>query len=258
MKDKTLICFDVDDTLTDSKTHQVPASTKTALKALKAAGYQLCIATGRNIASLVESGFTDLTQWDGFVCDNGISILDGNQNIIQQSVYSKEVLQRCFDIAKQHDIPIVFQNDKQGIIGEINEHVITAHEFFHQDLPVPMDYDNEPVLMLTVYGPRDFDYHMFKDIPGVKLTFSQSTYADLIQEGINKYESIKTLMKHLGSKQYIAFGDSANDLEMLMHADTSILMGQGDQSLAKHVDFITKPIDEDGIAYAVETLHLLD
>ncbi|MEG2244969.1 MAG: HAD hydrolase family protein, partial [Erysipelotrichaceae bacterium] len=93
-------------------------------------------------------------------------------------------------------------------------------------------------------------------IPTLSIALSQSTYADLIQCNVNKYVGIKKLLDYLNIEEYIGFGDSMNDLEMLQHATCSILMGQGDKELIPYVDFITKAVDQDGIYYACKTLSL--
>ena len=54
-------------------------------------------------------------------------------------------------------------------------------------------------------------------------------------------------MKLWNIDNYVAFGDSLNDVEMFKHASFSICMGQGNSDLKRLSDFVTTSIDEDGI-----------
>ena len=55
----------------------------------------------------------------------------------------------------------------------------------------------------------------------------------------------------------MAFGDGINDLEMLPAVGLGVAMGNGVEELKAVADFITKPIEEDGILYALETLKVI-
>ncbi len=54
-----------------------------------------------------------------------------------------------------------------------------------------------------------------------------------------------------------AFGDGLNDLQMIEYVGTGVAMGNAVPELKEIADFVTKPVDEDGIAYAVKELGLL-
>ena len=85
----------------------------------------------------------------------------------------------------------------------------------------------------------------------------ESTYADITIPGLSKATGIQKLMHLLGLQEYIAFGDSLNDVDMFKHASQSVAMGQGNEKLKSIATFITKPIDEDGIYYACLQLGLI-
>ncbi|MEN2899423.1 putative bifunctional phosphatase/peptidyl-prolyl cis-trans isomerase [Mannheimia haemolytica] len=55
----------------------------------------------------------------------------------------------------------------------------------------------------------------------------------------------------------MAFGDGINDLEMLPTVGVGVAMGNGVPELKAVADFITKPLEEDGILYALETLEVI-
>lgn len=58
--------------------------------------------------------------------------------------------------------------------------------------------------------------------------------------------------------QSYVFGDSSNDLAMFRHAGHAIAMGAHDQVLEPYTEFVTKTVEEDGIAYAMKKYGLID
>ena len=80
--------------------------------------------------------------------------------------------------------------------------------------------------------------------------------------------SVRGIDKSFGMKKYIeaqglsredtiAFGDGPNDVDMIAFAGTGVVMGNGRPELKAQADFVTKSVDEDGIAYALEKLGLI-
>lgn len=54
----------------------------------------------------------------------------------------------------------------------------------------------------------------------------------------------------------VAFGDSMNDIEVVQEAGIGVAMGNAVDALKKVADYVTAPIEEDGIYKACEHLHL--
>ncbi len=73
---------------------------------------------------------------------------------------------------------------------------------------------------------------------------------------VTKAHGLLELCKVLGctSENIIAFGDSANDLEMLKCAGYSVGMGNAEDCVKSQVDYVTKSVSEDGVAYAIKEL----
>ena len=98
---KPMIFFDVDGTLRDNHHHQVCPSTIEALNKLHEYGYKIGVATGRSVNSLKRTGIPDLIKWDGYVCNNGQSILDQDYNLIQELIIDPKVVRQCIETAKK-------------------------------------------------------------------------------------------------------------------------------------------------------------
>ena len=68
----------------------------------------------------------------------------------------------------------------------------------------------------------------------------------------HKLDGILKMLEKVGGKQddLVVFGDSRNDIMMFNGANISICMGNAEEEVKRHADFVTKDIDDDGIEYA--------
>lgn len=253
-----LIFFDVDGTLLDSVSHEFPSSAKQAILELQQLGHKVFIATGRCYASLQRSGLMDEIEWDGYVLSNGQVVMLKNKSLLHEECMNPEAVKQCIDTAKQYGIALsMISADSWFTMDEVNDYVRTAHQFLNEELPIYQKYQGEPIITMLAYASLDADYNEFKTVKGVKVIPAQSTYADLIVEGVSKYDGIRKLCDYFHQETYCAFGDSLNDWEMMKHASLSIAMGQGNEQLKQNADFITYPVNENGISHAIK-LHFIE
>lgn len=70
---------------------------------------------------------------------------------------------------------------------------------------------------------------------------------------------MKKVLHHLelAPEEAIAFGDNLNDLEMLSYVGVGVAMGNAVDETKKKADFVTKPINQDGISYALQKLQVI-
>lgn len=253
---KPMIFFDVDGTLMDNHDYQVSPSTITALQKLQANGYKIGIATGRAVNSLKRTGVVDLVNWDGYVCNNGQTVLNKDFEIVEELVISPEIVHECIKIAKEHNIPLALKMEQRIITQEPDENVYTAREFFNSIIPPVGVYQNQKVEAMIAYGPLGYDYAPFKKLKGVHVLPGVSTYCDITHAEATKATGIQMILKQYHLDEYLCFGDSLNDVEMFNHAKTSICMGQGDEQVKAIASYVTDSIDNDGIYNACLNLGL--
>ena len=58
-------------------------------------------------------------------------------------------------------------------------------------------------------------------------------------------------------RNYLAFGDNLNDLEMLQQAEIGVAMGNGAPQLKAYADIVCAPSHEPGIAQTLKQLKLI-
>ena len=80
-----------------------------------------------------------------------------------------------------------------------------------------------------------------------------------VAKGLSTEQSVNLVMEKLGVSKAdsYAMGDSTNDLPMLRCTAHTIGMGQSPDALKEQVDFVTKPILEDGLEYALKHYGLI-
>ena len=78
-------------------------------------------------------------------------------------------------------------------------------------------------------------------------------------KGINKSYGMEKYLEYVGltRKDAIAFGDGPNDLDMLSFAGIGVAMGNARDTVKANADFITRDVEQDGIAYALKELGIL-
>lgn len=253
-----MLCFDVDGTLRDNVHHQVCDMTLKTLHSLKKKGYKLVISSGRGLDSLSKTGLMEMLEWDGYVCNNGQTILNAQGAVVFQAMMQESAIIKTLEIAKQLDYAVVLKSKTRVISKEPDEYVLESQRFFNNVIPPIGEYEGQSVEAMIVYGPMNYDYAPFLNIPGIKVLPGESTYADLTIADVSKATGIDYLLKQYNLKEYIAFGDSLNDMEMFQHANLSVAMGQGNPKLKAIATYVTAPIDEDGIYKACLHLGLLD
>lgn len=251
---KPMLCFDVDGTLRDNVDHQVSSSTSKAINLLKKAGYRIIISSGRGVDSLRRTGLMEMFEWDGYVCNNGQIVLDSQEHELFHGAFQEDTVLKTIDLANQLGYAVVLKSKQRVITKEADEYVLESQRFFNNVIPPLGTYHGQSVDAMIVYGPKGYDYEPFFHISGMNVLPGESTYADLTVEGVSKATGIHMLLDLYDLDEYIAFGDSLNDMEMFKHASLSVAMGQGNEKLKAVASYVTSPVDQDGIYQAC--LHL--
>lgn len=243
------IFFDVDGTLVNPRTHQFEASTKQTLQALKQAGYQLYIATGRPFDKLLPE-IVEGIQWDGFVLNNGQVVLDHQAQPISITSIDPNIMQEVIDEANRHDIAILIQSKGWQFVTPVNDVVNKVLSELNETAPEVVTYNNEPAYTFMVFGD---DVSFLDKFDQFHFAKGQQAYVDVMLKGFNKAVGIqKFAIDH-----YIAFGDSMNDYEMFKNAKLSVAMNDSAQQLQAVATYVSQT-QENEIQTIVKQLKLLE
>ena len=91
-------------------------------------------------------------------------------------------------------------------------------------------------------------------IPTCEIGRWYPSFADITAKGDTKQKGIDEIIRYFGIKleETMAFGDGGNDITMLRHAAIGVAMGQAKENVKAAADYVTAPIDEDGISKAMK------
>ena len=84
-------------------------------------------------------------------------------------------------------------------------------------------------------------------------------FYECVPRGHSKATAIDMVLKRCGislDDAYV-FGDSGNDLAMFRYGRNCVLMGHHSPVLEPYATFVTKTVEEDGIAYAMKELGII-
>lgn len=105
----------------------------------------------------------------------------------------------------------------------------------------------------------DRDNEVLSFLPNCRLPRWHPKFADLIHANNSKAVGIESIISHLGinRQECICFGDGANDIEMLEYCGIGVAMGNAEDKVKNHADFITTSVDEEGISHALYKLGII-
>lgn len=139
-------------------------------------------------------------------------------------------------------------------------HVLEGIGSLKTDYPETDDlfYEGKEIFQLLLFC-QDEEEKAYAAFPEFDLVRWHELSTDVLPHGGSKAEGIKKVIERLPFDigDTYAFGDGLNDLQMIEYVGTVVAMGNAVPELKEIADFVTKPVDEDGIAYAVKELGLL-
>ncbi len=256
---KKLIFFDIDGTLYDNKKDQIPRSTVKALEELKKnPNVEIAIATGR--ADYILGKLKEILPFfDAFVYLNGLHIMYKGEELYCHIPDDESISNLIMTLKRNEFIHGAFSKNGE-YISEITPKIEADFEAVKLDVPTISDLTDVSNLMQVYFFGSHDDFEMVQEAhPEFRVVPWHSNGADILPVGMSKEVGIKMLAKKLGYnlKDVIAFGDAANDLQMIKTAGTGVVMGNGIEELKAIADYITDPVDQDGIYNALRHFKLI-
>lgn len=270
--DIKLIAIDMDGTLLNSKGY-ISQNNINALKKALDAGIHIVPATGR-VLQVLPQPLQTMSQIQYIITSNGAAVYKkGNPIPIYSNCMTLEKTICILNLIKPYNPVIEIYIDGNGYY---EKQILDRF----QELQVPENFRKlyeqikNPVENLSEFvnnNKRDVEklnipwlkeeikqkiLNDLKNFPGIYITTSLKENIEVNNIGVNKGEGLKYLCETLNLKaeNVMAIGDSFNDSQMLEVAGVPVVMENGEEELKKISKFITKSNDNDGVAYAIETL----
>lgn len=256
--DIKVLFFDVDGTLLDHDTGQVPESTIEALKKVREKGIKTVIATGRSIEELELLPVMKIP-FDGYLTLNGNICLDGNKNIFAGNEIVEEEVEILKGIFDAKMIPLVFIGKDGRYINYVDDIVIETQEKTHGTIPKVGEYHGEKIYQCLSFVDNGMRERLEKLLDNCIITAWNETGIDIISKTGGKEAGIQAFLDHNGLRrsQSMAFGDGENDIPMIRYAGIGVAMGNGKEELKKEAAYVTTDIGDNGIKNALEHFNII-
>ncbi|RXT03799.1 Cof-type HAD-IIB family hydrolase [Ammoniphilus sp. CFH 90114] len=252
-----IVFFDIDFTLINSE-KEIPQDTMEAIRKLKENGTQVAIATGRPPYMFKE--IAKKLEIDTFVCINGSLVIHQGQ-IIRRHIFEKADLAKLEEQASKHGHALSYFA-LEGSFANQDHHPRILECFEDLRFPSPAyepnawrEYDMYQAL---VYCTEE-EAHLYQSLDAFRFVRWHEFSMDGIPLGSSKAKGIEVLLDHLGldRSQAVAFGDGLNDLEMLSYVGMGVAMGNAHEELKAQANYITKSVDQGGVAFGLAHLGLI-
>ena len=272
-----LIFLDIDGTLTPAGSNDIPSSALEAIAKTRRLGNKVFLCTGRNAGML--KPVYDYGCFDGAVACAGGYVYTKDE-VLFDCPMSEGQFKTAMKLLRENDVLCTIESRDEAFGdeglesmlnkgGAANSELVRWRKVLADRLNIkPMrQYDASPVYKIVFMCERieqiepvrkamekDFNF-VVQDLVGQHGCYN----GELINRRFDKGKGVEMVAERFGiplSDTY-GFGDSMNDLEMILKVGTSVCMENGSSLLKEKSDFICPSVEDDGIEKAFEQLGLI-
>ena len=250
--------FDIDGTLLSFRTHKVSAGTVEAFEALHCQGIRTFISSGRPKVLIPEMPLA----FDGYVTMNGGYCFCGDKVLLRNPIPQEET-DRWLRYAMDKGLCTMIFTEDEMFINRLDDPVANAiRDQLEFTMPPQLDtarmLGRETFQIITVM-PTEKDAEVAAMLPHCRLPRWHPEFSDLVNRENSKASGIEAILRHFGLErsECIAFGDGGNDIEMLEYCGIGVAMGNADEEVQRHADYVTTSVDEEGILHALKALKVI-
>jgi len=263
MKRKALF-FDIDGTLLVDASKELPKSAALALTEARRAGHLVFINSGRTRCLMKD--VEGKVPVDGYLCGCGTYIEAEGKALLHRKISAK----RRWELQKailECKLDGILEGPKactvQTGVSHMDEIEHVKNVVYKNQGLASADWNTELVDFdkFCVLADENSDEEGFLKILAPDVTAIDRGHGlyECVPAGYDKATAMEVILKRYGiaREDSYAFGDSMNDLAMIRYAGNSIIMEKHAKGLEPYATFITKDVEDDGIAWAFEQLHII-
>ena len=261
-----LLFFDIDGTLFDVE-RRMPASVRPALEQARQNGHSLFVNTGRTLCNMDRR--LDGFPFDGWIMGCGTRILLRGKTL-QAMEYDPDSSLKLLNLFRTLRMPAVYECDTAMYFDpEGAPHpAVPYFRRFAEDHGLARDItEGDPefrIVKMFVFSDRPEPVqHLCSETGRLGMPYTAIDRGkggwEIIPAGYSKASGIDRICRELGAttEECFAFGDSRNDLSMLLHVKYSIAMGNAPDDVKAQCFHVTERPENDGIAVAMKHFGLI-
>jgi Cof subfamily protein (haloacid dehalogenase superfamily) len=243
------VFLDIDGTMVSFRTHRVPENTGQALREARRKGVKIFVATGRHRTDINNLG--DLA-FDGYITLNGGYCLTGDEVILKKSIPQQDVAAFIRYEEASGPIPCFFVEAGRVSASRRDEQTERMMELVHftpRPIVPSREFLHREVFQMTAFFPAEREPEIMKHLPGCTAARWHPAFADITARGVDKAAGLAKIGEHFGfgADEMMAIGDGGNDVSMIGYAGIGVAMGNAGDEVKQAADYVTTPVDDDGI-----------
>jgi Cof subfamily protein (haloacid dehalogenase superfamily) len=257
-----LFVFDIDGTLVN-RSYELKQEVIDAINLLLDAGYHVATCSGR---SFIGSNrfLIQFKQGNKYaICANGAMIYKSDKTLLKKyPLKYKDYLKTTKIVESKEDFFPYFYVDDYLFHIKYDE-CIELDKISNKTQSFNVENNFEDNTEIDKIMIRDKSREKMKDLK-VPLSFklkystvkSSKVFLEITHKKAKKGNGVEFLRKYLGvqKENVYVFGDSGNDVSMIKKFRNSIAMENGIPKVKKHAKYITKSVEECGVAYALKEI----
>ena len=249
---KKAVFFDIDGTLWD-KHMNIGTSTAEAIRELRKNGHYAFICSGRSRANIRSPKLLDIG-FDGVIASCGAHI-DFHRETEYEVLWKESQITHALNVLEKYHTPAVLEGPDYVYVNETDFLEDPYVAFLREELGqyiqnIPEDHSRIVINKMSFIA-EGIDTDQLKKDMGKEfdVVVHGGGIVEINLAGITKATGIKRVceMFDIPWEHTYAFGDSANDLEMLSYVAHSVAMGNGTQEVKETAEYVTTGVMDDGI-----------
>ncbi len=252
--DRKIVFFDLDGTIIENGGQYVSEKDSIAITKLRNNGHLAFICTGR-APGTISKNILDVG-FDGLIAGGGAFVSYDN-NILKRSYIDRTIVKRFASY---------YLKSKEECILECEDFAISLN------LP---DWPGRPLRPLKDISELDTLFSQTEVIKATALRTNMDVHnmfsddlivhlfhygqMEFLPKGSSKSEGIRIILETLKADvtDTIAFGDSANDLDMMRFVNIAVAMGNASDEVKDLSNFVTESVDDSGVSLGLKKLGLI-
>ncbi|MBE5888006.1 MAG: Cof-type HAD-IIB family hydrolase [Lachnospiraceae bacterium] len=258
-----IVFFDIDGTIWDWDTN-IPESTITAIRQLRANGHKAFICSGRSRGNICAPKLFDVG-FDGVIaaCGNHVE-MDGK--ILYEKLLEPALVHKVIEVCEANGMPVVLEGPVKHFFSETGFEDDPYMDYLIKDMGERARFlqeytDDVHINKFSADVLPQTNYEAIKEALQDEFDFMMhdAVVLECTPKGTSKATGIEWLCNHLGvaKEDTYAIGDSINDMEMLQSVGHGIAMGNATQVAKDVAEYVTTDIHEDGIMNALKHYNLI-
>ncbi len=261
-----IFIFDMDGTIVNTKSKILP-ETVLALKEARAKGHLTIIATGRPFADIVKD--LEETLFDYLIANNGAYYYEvASKKFTYFDEVPNHLINAAIKIGTKYKCMFAVHGSQKAmrasLMGDIELSEGPYEEWMKFDLETVKNIQEtmtgQRIMQVSLRGTKadiDIIKPQFKKFENeVDIHIANDVYLDINPKGVSKLVGIKKVLNEINRelKDVYAFGDSGNDLDMIIGSGTGIAMGNANEEALNAADVIIGNNDSTAIADKIREL----